>query len=390
MDFRPHPGAEEMRLAARALFDRFITDNVVETIHESGTVFDPAFHRALADNGWLTAGWPIEDGGQGRNALDLAPFYEEAALVGAPLDISLTTMLVAETLRRVGTAEQRATVLKEIIGGRVISCLGFSEPDAGSDVAAVRTRAVRDADEWVIDGQKMFTTGAQVADYVFILTRTDPDVPKHRGLTLFLVPMSAPGIEIQRVDTLSGERTNMTFYSSVRVSDSARVGEINGGWSVLMITLAFERGMVPTAAGRCQRLLDQAVRWATDAIDESGLRLIDDPAVRRRLATIAIKTEAARLLGLRAVSIHAGGALPVVEGSMAKLYATEALQEVVGSLLEVLGPAGVLHRDSGVAPMDGEFEHAYRHAAVETIYGGTSEIQREIVASQGLGLPRST
>ena len=328
----------------------------------------------LARGGWLTAGWPIEEGGQGRNAVELAPFYEEAALAGAPLDITLTTMLVAETLRRVGTREQQATILSEIINGNLIACLGLSEPDAGSDVAAVRTRAKSDGDEWVIDGQKMFTTGAQIADFVFLLARTNSGVPKHRGLTVFLVPMDTPGIEVLPVRTLSGERTNITFYSGVHVPDSARVGDVDGGWSVLMITLAFERGMVPTAAGRCRRLLDLAARWASGEVDDGGHRAIDDTSARRRLATIAIQTEVARLLGLRAVSVHAGGELPILEGSMAKLFATEALQGVVGSLLELIGPPGLLPRGTPGAPMNGEFEHAYRHAAVETIYSGTSEI----------------
>jgi alkylation response protein AidB-like acyl-CoA dehydrogenase len=388
MDFRPDPTAEAMRAEARALFDRHLTDDVRERMDASGTVFDGDFHRALARGGWLTAGWPVEDGGQGRNAVELAPFYEEAALAGAPLDLTLTTMLVAETLRRAGTPEQRATVLRGIVDGAVNVCLGLSEPDAGSDVAAARTRAVRDGDGWVIDGQKVFTTGAQIADYVFLLTRTDPEVPKHRGLTIFLVPMDTPGVEIQPVHTLGGERTNITYYTAVWVPDSARVGDVDGGWSVLLITLAFERGMAPTAAGRARRLLDLTVRWAAGAVDDDGRSVLDDPAVRLRLARAAIAAEVGRLLGLQAVSAHAKGTLPVVEGSMAKLFASEALQDIVGSLLELVGPAAVLASGAAGSPMAGALEAAYRHAAVETIYSGTSEIQRDIIATQGLGLPR--
>lgn len=386
MDFLTDPAAEALRLEARALFAELVTDDVRRRVRETGTIHDETLHRALCERGWLTASWPIADGGQGRSAVEMAPFFEEAYFAEAPLVAALTTMLVAETLRRIGTPFQREAVLEPIVRGELLACLGLSEPDAGSDVAAARTRAIRDGDEWVIDGQKMFTTMAHAADYVYLLARTDPDAPKHRGLTMFLFPMSTPGIEVQRVDTLGGERTNITFYSGVRVPDTARVGDVNDGWSTLGITLAFERGMVPTAGIQCAHLMTQLEAWAGERGDD-GTRPLDDPVVRARLAQLRSATEVARLLGMSSVWTHDQGTMPIVEGSMAKLFASELLYEIANAAVEIGGAAATVDSDHPGSIADGAFERAYRHSPVEAIYGGTSEIQRTIIA-QHLGLPR--
>ena len=388
MDFRPHPDGESTRVEARALFSELVTEEVRTRVRTSGTLHDATLHRALCERGWLTASWPPDDGGQGRSAVEMVPFFEEAYFADAPLVAALTTMLVAETLRRIGTEHQRRTVLEPIVRGDLLVCLGLSEPDAGSDVAAARTRAVRDGDEWVIDGQKMFTTMAHDADYVYLLARTNPDVAKHRGLTMFLFPMSTPGIEVQRVSTLGGERTNITYYSDVRVPDAARVGGVDDGWSTLAITLAFERGMVPTAGIQCQHLMNQLEQWAQESTGMGGRRPIEDSAVRQRLARLRARTEAARLLGYRSVWTHDQERMPVTEGSMAKLFASELLREIARAAVELVGPESLASIDDRDPVSDGAFEHAYRHSPVEAIYGGTSEIQRTILATQHLGLPR--
>jgi len=388
MEFRPDAAGEVVRPVARELFGRLVTDEVRDRVRTTGTLHDTAMHAALCADGWLTSAWPAEDGGQGRTALEMEPFYEEAIYAEAPIVGGLTTMLVAETLRRIGTPLQRETILKPIVEGSTLVCLGLSEPETGSDVAAARTRAVRDGDSWLVNGQKMFTTMAHDADFVFLLARTNTEVPKHRGLTMFIIPMTTPGIEVQRVDTLGGERTNITFYSDVEVPDTARVGDVDRGWDVLLITLTYERGLTPTAGLQCSHLDDLLERWATETQDDEGRRPIDTPAVRTRLARHRARTEVARLLGRRSIWTHDQGGMPVVEGSMAKLFAAEHLYDLANDAIEMVGPAATIAHGQPGAILDGAFEHIYRHSPVEAIYGGTSEIQRGILASQHLHLPR--
>jgi alkylation response protein AidB-like acyl-CoA dehydrogenase len=381
LEFRLGARAEAFRSEVRAFFAAHLTGDVFDRVHDTGTVHDWGVHRALAERGWLAASWPRELGGQARDPFEMVAFDEEVARVGAPMDGWGTTELVARTLSIVGSDEQKQRIIPSALRGEILVCLGYSEPDAGSDVASVVTRAVRDGDEWVISGQKMFTTMAHESGYVFLLTRTNPDVPKHRGLTMFLVPLDTPGVEIHAVHTLGGERTNITFYNDVRVPDSARVGEVDGGWEVMTVALAFERN--PTANGEERRLLDRVLTWAR----ETGA--LDDPAVRAALARVATETEAGRLLAYRMAWVAARGELPIVEGSKAKLFATESFQRASSELLDLLGPAGVLQHGEADAPVHGWVEHAFRHAVVTTIYAGSSEIQRSIIAERGLGLPRA-
>jgi alkylation response protein AidB-like acyl-CoA dehydrogenase len=216
---------------------------------------------------------------------------------------------------------------------------------------------------------------------VFLLTRTNTSVPKHRGLTLFLVPMATPGIEVRAIHTLGGERTNVTFYSDVRVPDSCRVGEVDGAWEVMKVALAFER-QAP-AQGEASRMLARAESWARST------GRIDEPDVRRRLARVALENEVGKLLSRRSSWVHGSGRMPVVEGSMAKLWASESFRRTSADLLDLLGPEGVLQHGDAGAPAGGWVEHAFRHSQVMTIYAGTSEIQRSIIAERGLGLPRS-
>ena len=264
--------------------------------------------------------------------------------------------------------------------------MGYSEPDSGSDVAAAKTRAVRDGDEWVINGQKMFTSLAEEAAYVFLLTRTNTEVPKHQGLTMFLVPFDTPGIEIHEIKTLGGERTNVTYYNEVRVPDSARVGEVDGGWKVMTVAMTFERDV---GSAWVTRVLERAIAWACSATDDRGGRVIEDPLARERLAGIAIDNEVSRLLSLRTNWINARNELPGVEGSMTKLFCSEAFQRATSELLDLMGPAGVLQQGAEAAAANGWIEHDYRFSTVTTIYGGTNEIQRSIIAERHLGLPRS-
>jgi hypothetical protein len=387
VNFHLGESSDVFRAEVRAFLREHLSPETIERVHETGTVHDWAFHRALGAKGWIGASWPKELGGQERDPFEMIAFFEEAALAGAPLDGLHTSIMVAETLRHVGTEEQKRSTLPGVLAGEILIALGYSEPQAGSDVAAVSTRAERRGNEWVINGQKVFTTLAHEAQYVFLLTRTDPDVSKHRGLTMFLVPLDTPGISIQPIHTLGGERTNATFYTDVVVPDGARVGQVDGGWEVVNIALTFERASGGGREG--ERVLSRFIEWARRAPGAGGGRRIADPSVRAAIARAAKRVEVNRLLGYRSTWTHANGRLSAVEASMAKLYLSESFQEICAELLDLVGPEGVLQHGEPEAPAAGSIEHAHRHAAVGTIYGGSSEIQREIIAGRGLGLPRA-
>jgi len=241
MDFRLGGKSEKVRLEARAFLAEALTPEVRQKMEETGVHHSWDFHRKLVERGWLAPGWPKEFGGQGRDPLEVYAFAEELQRAGAPTYGVGTTLMIAGVIRHIGTEEQKRLILPPALAGEIIIVLGFTEPESGSDVAAAQTRAVRDGDQWIINGQKMFTTNAQEADYAFMLTRTNTEVPKHQGLTTFLVPLKQPGVEIRAVRTISGERTNLTFYNDVRVDDGLRVGAVDGGWDTMAVGLTLER-----------------------------------------------------------------------------------------------------------------------------------------------------
>jgi alkylation response protein AidB-like acyl-CoA dehydrogenase len=391
-DFRLGPDVEQFRSEVRAFLADHVTDEVIETAHRTGTIHDTGLHTAMAEAGWISAGWPSEFGGQGRSPLEMNALTEEMYLSGAPVDGLGVAGLVAHTLLIDGTDWQKRTIIPEILSGQAMCCLGYSEPDAGSDVAACTTKAVHDGDAWTITGQKMFTTLAHEAQYVFLLTRTNTEVAKHKGLTMFVVPMETEGISFTPVHTMGGERTNITYYDDIQVDDKYRVGEVDGGWAVMMTALVFERNSA--WYGELVRLLDHGLGWARGAagIDGTGT-MLEDPLVRERLARIAIGNEVSNLLGWRAAWMAAEGTLPGVEGTMAKLFTTEHYQWAGNELIDALGPEG-LRRHGGAVGVgannaDGWIEAIYRHCQVTTIYGGTSEVLRGIIAERGLKLPRN-
>ena len=388
-DFRLGPDGAAFRDEVRAFLADHVTAEVIETAHRTGTIHDWGLHQAMADAGWISAGWPADFGGQGRSPLEMNSLTEEMYLSGAPVDGLGVASLVAHTLLIDGTDWQKRTIIPEILSGRALCCLGYSEPDAGSDVAACATRAVRDGDAWTINGQKMFTTLAHEAHYVFLLTRTNATVAKHKGLTMFVVPMDQAGISITPVHTMGGERTNITYYDDVEVDDRYRVGEVDGGWKVMMTALVFERNSA--WYGELVRLLDHGLGWARSASSPAGGSMIDDPLVRERLARIAVGNEVSNLLGWRAAWLASEGTLPGVEGTMAKLFTTEHYQFAANELIDALGSDGLTrHGDpaAATAAADGWIEAIYRHCQVTTIYGGTSEICRGVIAERGLRLPR--
>ena len=385
MDFSLSPRAAEFRTEVMAFLDSHLTGEVIDTMHRTGTFNDKHFNAAMADAGLLAGAVP---GYGDRDPIELYVLFNELEKAGAPYDGLAVTMLVAGVINSVGTDFHREQVLDRLLTGRFNCCLGYSEPDHGSDVAAITTRAVQDGDEWVVNGQKMWTTMAHEADWVILLTRTDPDVPKHKGLTMFLVPMDTPGIEVQPVPTMASERTNATFYDEVRIGDEWRLGDVNGGWSVMGVALAFERGVMG-GTNPAVPLLRHVRGWATDAPSPDGGNMIDDPLLRERIARTAIANQVSQLLTLRAAWIAATGGLPGLEGSMAKLYATDRYRQAVGWFQQMAGADGLLGFGTDGAAADGWIDYDARHSPVTTIYGGTTEINRNNVAERHLGLPRA-
>jgi alkylation response protein AidB-like acyl-CoA dehydrogenase len=384
MDFSLSPGAAEFRAEVKAFIADHLTTEVVDQMHATGTFNDKAFNAALADAGLLAGAVP---GYGDRDPIELYLLFNELEKAGAPYDGLAVTMLVAGVINAVGTDFHRSRVLEKLLTGRFNCCLGYSEPDHGSDVASITTKAVRDGDEWVITGQKMWTTMAHVSDWVILLTRTNPDVPRHKGLTMFLVPMDTPGIEVQPVPTMATERTNATFYDDVRVGDEWRLGEVDGGWAVMGVALAFERGVMG-GTNPAVPLLRHVRDWATGATSPDGGTMLNDPLLRERLARTAIANQVSQLLTLRAAWIAATGGLPGLEGSMAKLYATGRYQQAVAWFQEMAGAEGLLAFGVEDAAAGGWIDYDARHAPVTTIYGGTTEINRNNVAERHLGLPR--
>jgi alkylation response protein AidB-like acyl-CoA dehydrogenase len=378
-----HPG---FRQEVSAFLDDFVTPELLDRCRRTGTNHDWDLHRALGAKGWFAGGWPTEYGGRGEEgAGEMLILDDELERRAVPSDGLGMTLLVANTVLRAGSEEMKRSVLPRALAGEMVICLGYTESHGGSDVAAATTAAVRDGEDWVINGHKMFTTLAHEAEYVFLLTRTNPDVPKHSGLTMFLVPMGAPGVEVQPIWTIGDVRTNATYYTDVAVPDSARVGEIDDGWGVMGVALMFER----SGGGAEARLFLEAVSAARSATAPDGTSLLEDDSVRERLARIAIEREVSSLLRLRSLWAQASGSRSMIEGSMFKLFSAESQVRAAGDLVDIFGPLGLLEAGHPAAPADGEFAHEYRHSIVLPIYGGSSEMQRRIIAERGLGLPRS-
>jgi len=383
MDFRLGEKAEKFGGEVRAWLAENLTREVMEAEERTGDGLDPGCHRKLAGRGWVAANWPREYGGQERDLYEMYAMEVELQRAGYPRNVLITTSLVGNTLRVIGSERQKREILPGIVKGELILALGYTEPHCGSDVADARTRAERDGDGWRIDGQKMFTTGAHLADYVFVLARTDPKLPKRQGLTMFLVPTSSEGFEAQAVHTIGGERTNLTFYSGVHVPDWLRVGEVNGGWDVMKVALTLEQGSGYT--GNAEILFGAALAWARS----SGR--IADPRVRERLARVATRIQVATLLELRSVwAASTQDRSARVAGPMAKLYSSENFVQAASELMDMLGP-DALERGGGpgIGDAGALVEHFQRFCHGTTIYAGTSEVMRSQIAEAGLGLPRS-
>ncbi len=342
--------------------------------------------RQMGTDGWLGIGWPTEFGGQGRGPVDQLIFYEEANRAGAPVPL-VTINTVGPTIAQYGTPEQKAFFLPKILGGEIHFAIGYSEPEAGTDLASLRTRAVKHGDEYIVNGQKVFTTGGHVADYIWLACRTDPDAPKHRGISILIVDTKDPGFSSTPIHTVAGGFTNATYYRDVRVPVGMLVGEENLGWRMITTQLNFERvAMGPS--GRIFRSLDAVTEWAKATKAPDGRRMIDQEWVRINLARVRAKAEACGLLNWRIASLQQRGTPNPGDASALKVYGTELRIESTRLLMEVLGPEGTIQKGAAGAALDGLLEVAYRGAIVGTFGGGVNEVQREIVGGAGLGMPR--
>ena len=383
IDFGLGPQAEAMAARVRDFFDEHLDDELRAHAHFSWEGHHPGLQAKLAEAGLLFPAWPERYGGKACGPAEMMALRETFHEVGWGRHAITTTEMVGATLIRFASDELRSEVLPRIARGEAICSLGYTEPEAGSDVAAARTRAVRDGAEWVINGQKMFTSGANLAQYVFLLTCSDPQAPRRRGFTMFLVPLETPGIEVQPVHTLSDERTNVTYYNDVRLADRYRIGEVNQGWSVVGYALELEHGA--GAYDLDQRdLLRGALEWAK-ASQRNGKSRLEDSRVRERLARVAIHTEAARLLGRRALWNAIAGHEDPAAGPMAKFFATDHFIRDAAELANLCAPDSLLRGRTGA----GAVEFAYRLSTATSIYGGSSEIMRSLVAEFSLGMPRS-
>ncbi len=342
--------------------------------------------RQMGEDGWLGIGWPTEYGGQGRSMLDQLIFMDEASLVGAPVPF-LTINTVGPTLMEYGTDEQRKDLLPRILKGEVHFSIGYSEPGAGTDLAALTTRAERDGDEYVINGQKMWTSLIQYADYVWLATRTDPDLPRHKGLSMFLVPTDTDGFSWSPVHTVTGTTTSATFYDDVRVPATSLVGGLNQGWRLITNQLNHERVALCSAAP-IQNMLAEVRRWAHDNRLPDGRRVIDQEWVQLHLARVHAKVEFLKLINWKIAWGVSKGVGPQ-DASATKVFGTEFATEAWRLLMEVVGQEATVVAGSPGSVLRSRLERMHRSALILTFGGGTNEVQRDIIAMVGLGLPRA-
>lgn len=381
--FEPDDAEHALATEVRALFAR-ILDPEKHRLHEQNFeahAWD--VHTALGEAGLLFPDWPGKWGGRDADADAARASYDvwnEVGYAGLPRGV---TGMAGHLVQKFGTPELQDEVLLRFARGEATSCLGFSEPLCGSDVFAARTRAVRDGDDWVIDGQKMFTSGAELASYVLLLARTDPDVPKHKGLTLFLVPLDRPGIEINPVHTFMDERTNVTFYAGVRIEDRYRLSEVNGGARLMAAVLSIEQGG-SYYHYELRDMIDATVAWARDQ-ERDGVPFLQHPSALARLARVYAHACIGEALAARARWARISGQQDLAYGPSSKVFSTQTFIDDSADLLDLTAPCSLLRGKSGL----GVVEKGYRHSTATSIYGGTSEVLRSMIAEKRLGLPRS-
>ncbi|HEX5771379.1 MAG TPA: acyl-CoA dehydrogenase family protein [Nocardioidaceae bacterium] len=383
MDLRETPAQLQLRKELRAYFAGLLSEEDRRRVGEDG-VGGERFRdvvRMLGRDGWLGIGWPTEYGGQGRSIEEQYVFFDEVQRAGLPFPF-VTVNTVGPTLMEYGTPAQKAEYLPGILKGDIVFAIGYTEPDAGTDLASLKTKAVLDGDEFVVDGQKIFTSGANTADYVWLAARTNAEAPKHKGISILIVPTDADGFGWSPIQAVGGMVVTATYYSGIRVPAGNVVGEVDGGWRLITAQLNHERIGLAALGGRMIQLWEHVLAWAKD----SGV--IEKPWVQQELARTYAKLEAMRLMNWKMTAAVAEGTLTGATAGAAKTYGTETHIDVQRTLTQVLGAAGRIRPESPGAVLAGQVEQLSRQGIVNTFGGGVNDVLRDMVATQGLGLPR--
>ena len=390
MHLAPTERQRRLRAELRAYFAALMPDGPPRADDPQG---QRTLLRRIGGDGWLGLGWPVEYGGRGRGADEQFVFFDEAYRAGAPVSM-VTLNTVGPTLMKYGSEEQKAALLPGILRGELVFAIGYSEPSAGTDLASLRTRAVRDERGWLIDGQKIFTSNAHNADWIWLACRTDPEAPKHRGISIVLVPTDAPGFSWTPIETVGGQRTTATYYDGVRVPAGNLVGAENEGWSLITNQLNHERVALAATGMQAEEFYAAVLTAARTPDPVTGQRRVDEPWVRSQLAEAHARLAATRLLNWRLVGDVGAGRLAPGDASGVKVVGTEstvAVYRICQHIAGADGPAGLaglVRSGSPGAFGDGELERLNRAAQINTFGGGVSEVQREIVATMRLGMTR--
>ncbi len=377
-----------LRSTLRDYFGRLMTPEIRAELRgmEGGATYRETI-RQIGKDGWLGLGWPRKYGGGGRTMVEQLIFLEEQRRAAAPFPF-VTISTVGPALMALGSESQKAEFLPRILAGECHFSIGYTEPGAGTDLASLTTSAVRNGDDWVINGTKIFTSGANDTDYIWLATRTDPDAPKHKGITIFIVPTDSKGFSASLIHTLGGSATAMSYYENVRVPERNIVGGLNGGWKLITTQLNHERIGLAAFGSVCYARTEKVIDWARDTERAGGGRMLDLPWVQHNLAEVFARIEAMKLLNWRMAAELEDGQLNPANASAVKIYGTEVVIEVYRLLQEIVGPSALVAAGSPAAVIDGEIEYEARLATINTFGGGVNEIQREIVSMAGLNMPR--
>jgi alkylation response protein AidB-like acyl-CoA dehydrogenase len=381
---------EQLRQELRSYYANLLTPEVEEQLGEGQGVGAGMKRvvRQMGEDGWLGVGWPKEWGGRGLTAIEQFVWFDESMRAGAPVPM-LTINTVGPTIRQFGTDEQREFFVPKILKGELHFCIGYTEPGAGTDLAALRTTAIRDGDEYIVNGQKIFTSLAGGADYIWLAARTDPDAKKHKGISMFVVPMDTPGLNIQPMSLLSEHDINQTYFDDMRIPASCLVGNENEGWGLITNQLNHER-VTLCSSGVIERALTDVQRWAQETKLADGRRVIDQEWVQVNLARIRSRLEFLRLMNWKVAWTATQGHLDVADASSIKVFGTEFYLESFRLMMEIIGERSYLKDGSPDSVLHSRLERNYRSMLILTFGGGTNEIQRDLIAMFGLGFPRAS
>ncbi|KRF14636.1 acyl-CoA dehydrogenase family protein [Nocardioides sp. Soil796] len=383
MDLRETPAQTALRQELRAYFAQLLPDDERRAVGEAGAGGDRFREvvKMLGRDGWLGVGWPTEYGGRGLGADEQFIFYDEIQRAGVPFPL-VTINTVGPTLMQFGTEEQKRKYLPGMLTGDIVFAIGYTEPNSGTDLASVSTRVVVDGDDFVVDGAKIFTTGGNTADYVWMACRSDPEAAKHKGISILIVPCDDPGFSWSPIKAVGGMTVTATYYSGIRVPSTELVGELHGGWQLITAQLNHERVALAALGGRMIQLWEQTLAWA------KGNGVIEQPWVQQEFARTHAKLEAMRLMNWKLTAAVGDGSLRGETAGAAKTYGTETHIDVQRTLTQIIGAAGRIRPGSEGAVLHGQVEQLSRQGIVNTFGGGVNEVLRDMVATVGLGMPR--